>query len=178
MTQPVRLRKLVAFDDVSSFSCGTEEIDDWFRRRAFKGQQLGNANVFVFDHDGRVLGFYALASGGLERSAAPSRVSRNAPDPVPVLLLARLGVDLTAQGRGIGRRLLQDALLRSVGIAEQVGFRALLIHCQDFAARDYYLKQVPGFLPSPTDELHLLLPMAGLVDFHHSAVQSAPESSH
>jgi GNAT superfamily N-acetyltransferase len=170
VTQPQRLRKLAATDELSTFTCGTEEIDEWLRKRALKGQIAGNANVFVFEHSGRVLGFYALATGSVERSSAPSRVGRNAPDPIPILLLARLGVDRSAQGRGIGKRFLQDALVRSIDIADEVGFRALLVHCQDIAARDYYLSVVPGFLRSPVDELHLLLPLTGLFDIYKSII--------
>jgi GNAT superfamily N-acetyltransferase len=160
-----RLPKLVETDDLSDFRCGAAEIDDWLKRHAWKGQILGNANVFVRTHEGRVFGFYAIATGGVEHLAAPRPVRQNAPDPVPVLLLARLGVHLDAHGRGLGKELLQDCLLRALEIHQQVAFRALLIHCRDETARDFYKHVVPSFRESPTNELHLFLPLAALATF-------------
>lgn len=156
------LPKLTENDDVSSFNSGAEELDDWLKSRALKGQAVGNATVFVFTHSDRVLGYYALASGGVELASAPRAVKQNAPNPIPVLLLARLAVDESAQGRGIGRMLLRDALLRSLKVSADVGFRAVLLHSRDEAARDFYLHHVPSFKPSPTEPLHLMLPLVKL----------------
>lgn len=160
-----RLHKLTEHHDLGGFSSGADEIDDWLRRRAWKGQVTGNANVFVFEHEGAVLGFYAIAASGVEHAGAPRSARRNAPYPIPVLLLARLAVQSRAQGRGIGRALLQDALLRAVEISQTVGFRALLIHCRDEEARDYCVHRAPSFQESPTDALHLFLPLRALVEF-------------
>ena len=159
------LNKLSERHDLGDFTCGAEEIDDWLRKRALKGQIVGNANVFVFERNDDVLGFYALATGGVEHVAAPRSARHNAPNPIPVLLLARLGVHQKAQGRGIGRALVQDVLLRSLEISKNVGFRALLIHCRDEAARDFCLHHVPSFQESPTDPLHLLLSLKALTEF-------------
>ena len=159
------LPKLTEAHDVTGFCCGAEEIDDWLHKRALKGQILGNAKVYVYEHKGRVLGFYAIATGGVEIASAPGSVRRNSPAPIPVLLLARLGVDQKAHGRGVGRLLLQDVLLRSLLVAEEVGFRALVIHCRDEAARDFYLKTVPSFARSPTDPLNLFLSLKALREF-------------
>jgi GNAT superfamily N-acetyltransferase len=159
------LNKLNEEHDLSGFECGAAEIDDWLRKRAWKGQIAGNANVFVYEHNGEVLGFYAVVTGGVEHTAAPKTVTRNAPNPIPILLLARLGVDRRGQGRGIGRALVQDVLLRSLGIANSVGFRALVIHCRDDNAKRFYLNLLPSFAESPTDELHLFLPLRGLIEF-------------
>ena len=159
------LNKLNDQHDLSGFECGAAEIDDWLRKRAWKGQIVGNANIFVYEHKTEVLGFYAIATGGVEHAAAPKALTRNAPKPIPILLLARLGVDRRGQGRGIGRALLQDVLLRSMEIANNVGFRALVIHCRDEEAKQFYLNLVPSFMESPTDELHLFLPLKALTEF-------------
>lgn len=156
------LPKLAPEFDCSEFRSGADELDEWLRARALKAQEVGNATTFVFVHDGTVHGYYALASGGIEREAAPRLVRHNAPQPIPVLLLARLAVDRRAQGRGIGRRLIQDALIRALHVSEQVGFRAVIVHSRDEAARGFYLHHVPAFVPSPTEELHLLLPLKQL----------------
>lgn len=162
------LPKLSEHHDLSSFSCGAAEIDDWIQKRAWKAQQVGNANVFVYEHQGSVLGFYALATGGIEHAGSPRFVRENAPNPAPILLLARLGVDERAKGRGIGWALLQDALLRSVEISNQVGFRALVIHCRDGIARDFYMHQTPSFVVSSTDPLYLFMSLKSLKAFAES----------
>ncbi|MGH3973328.1 MAG: hypothetical protein ACRDS9_08380 [Pseudonocardiaceae bacterium] len=90
--------------------------------------------------------------------AAPWPVAKGAPRQVPCLLLVRLAVDRSMQGLGLGRGLLADVLRRTVGLADAVGIRALLVHARDDAARQYYLAQVE-FLESPSDHLHLLLPV-------------------
>jgi GNAT superfamily N-acetyltransferase len=163
-----QLPKLREDHDLGDFICGATEIDDWLQKRARKAQQAGNANVFVYEHKGAVLGFYALATGGIEHAGSPRFVRENAPDPAPILLLARLGVDEKAMGRGIGWTLLQDALLRSVEISEHVGFRALVIHCRDDSARDFYMHQTPSFVASATDPLHLFISLKSLRAFADS----------
>jgi GNAT superfamily N-acetyltransferase len=162
------LPKLREDHDLSGFSCGAAEIDDWARTRAWKAQQVGNANVYVYEHDGAVLGFYAIATGGIEHAGSPRFVRANAPEPAPILLLARLGVDDKAKGRGIGWALLQDVLLRSVEISDQVGFRALVIHCRDEIARDFYMHQASSFTPSTTDPLQLFISLKSLREFAQS----------
>lgn len=113
--------------------------------------------VFVSTVEGRIAGYYALSTGALERAAAPSRVSRGtARHPIPVVLLTRLGVDADFTGRGLGRALVRDALIRVTGAAEEIGVRALLVHAKDEAARGFY-EHLAEFEQSPTDPLHLVL---------------------
>jgi GNAT superfamily N-acetyltransferase len=159
---PAPLPKLSEHHLLDGFRCGAEDLDDWLVRRALKGQDVGNANVFVLEHGQRVLGYYALASAAIEHHDAPSKVKRNAPTPIPALLIARLAVDTQVQGRGIGRRLIQDALIRALKVSEEVAFRAILVHCRDEGARDFYTTQVPAFVASPTEALHLMLPLKQL----------------
>lgn len=156
---PEPLPRLGEHHHVDEFRSGAKELDEWLTQRALSGQETGNAAVFVFEHEDRVLGCYALASAAVEHRDAPGPVKRNAPAPIPVLLLARLAVDSRAQGRGIGRRLIQDALTRALKVSEDVGFRAILVHCRDEHARAFYLAHVPAFVPSPTEALHLMLPL-------------------
>ena len=168
------LPRLSADHDIADFCCGADEIDEWLKTRALTGQEVGNATVFVVQHAGKVHGFYALASGGVERALAPRSVRQNSPNPVPVLLLARLGVSKAAQGRGVARLLLRDALWRTVNVVTQVGFRALLVHCRDDAARQFYEAVLPGcFRESPSDPLHLFLPTSVVVEI---AAQEPPRS--
>ena len=163
--------------DFSSFTCGAPEIDGWLQQHALKGQLVSNANVFVCETQGRVLGFFALASGGIERITAPRVLKQNTPGPIPILLLARLGVDESAQKRGIGRLLVQDVVLRVLQISADVGFRALIVHCRDEVARDFYMRNIPSLKLSPTEPLHLHLPLKSLQDFAAAARIPIPSAT-
>src|SRR4030067_956932 len=117
------------------------------KHRRFMGA-AGASRPFGVCAGGRVVGYYALATGAESLAAAPGRVRRNMPDPVPVMVLGRLAVDRTYQGRGIGRSLLRDAFLRTLQAAEIAGIRALLVHAVSEDARRLY--HLHGFPPSPT----------------------------
>lgn len=162
MSRFSKIRKLDPQNNVDDFSCGQPDLDDWLKRFALINQRAGMTTVFVALSDNNVVGYYALATGGVERADAPDRVTRGVPaHPVPVVLLARLAVDSTAQKIGLGRALLRDALIRVAAAADEIGIRALLIHAKDDNARDFYMSQAE-FEPSPTDPLHLFLLMKDL----------------
>lgn len=109
-----------------------------------------------------ILGYYALATGGVAFENAPERASKRVPrHDIPVLVLARLAVDERHQGQGIGRLLIRDAMQRVLNVADEVGVRCLLVHAKDENAKAYYM-QIAEFEVSPTDPLHLLLLMKDL----------------
>ena len=150
-------------DERARFQSGNAEIDDWFHRFAWQNHRARNARVFVTTQEPETLGFYALAMGAVSRSDLPEALKPGRrPDPCPVLILARLAVDQRAQGRGIGAALLKDALLRAHKLSNEVGFAALLVHCANDHARDFYLNQCSQFVPCPGAENHLVLPLRGL----------------
>jgi GNAT superfamily N-acetyltransferase len=125
--------------DVSSFDCERDRITSWLRERAKKAVESDTARTYVVCRGSkRVIGFYALAAGAVERDAAPGALRRNVPDPIPVIILAMLGVDKTEKGQGIGQDLLTDAMRRALQAAKIIGARALLIHALDTAAAKYY----------------------------------------
>ena len=156
-------RPLERQDDRSRFQSGNPEIDDWFHRFAWQNHATGSARVFVATQGPETLGFYALATGAVERIKLPESLKpRRRPDPCPVLLLARLAVDQRAQGRGIGAALLKDALLRAYKLSNNVGFAALLVHCANDRAREFYLSQSSQFVPCPGAENHLVLPLRAM----------------
>ncbi|WP_046315019.1 GNAT family N-acetyltransferase [Mycobacterium sp. UM_Kg1] len=148
-------RPISEHDAVADFDSGEPTLDEYLRRRALANHIEGASRCFVTCRDGHVVGFYALASAAVERSAAPGRVRRNTPDPVPVILLSRLAIDRAEQGQGLGAQLLRDAITRSVAAAEIIGVRALLVHALHEQARTFYAHF--DFEPSPTDPLHLFL---------------------
>lgn len=103
-----------------------------------------------------------LATGAVAPEDAPERVTQGTGGyDVPVILLTRLGVDLTEQGRGLGTALLVSVLRGVVAAGAIVGVRALLIHCESVEAKEWYRRRA-AFDESPTDPLHLMLLMKDL----------------
>ncbi|WP_136191815.1 GNAT family N-acetyltransferase [Actinomyces procaprae] len=154
-------RRLTRDDSRSGFHSGAEELDDWLHRFAWQSQKAHNAITYVTVQDGEVLGYYALATACIVKTAAPAGVAKQAPREIPCVLLARLAVDQRAQRQGIGAALLKDALARTLEVSEIVGARALLIHCRDEAAKSFYLAD-GDFIVSPVDDMQLLLPMKAI----------------
>ena len=145
---------------IDAFSCGESELDDWLRRRALANQISGASRTFVVTGpDGLVHGYYAMAAGAVSHQLATSNVRRNMPDPVPVIVLARLAVDERAQGRKLGPALLQDAIKRAVAVSGNAGVRAVLVHALNERAKGFY--QQYGFQSSPAHPMTLMLRLAG-----------------
>ena len=151
------IARLEAVHDVEAFASGKEPLDAFLKRHALANAKAGSARTYVVCREAhRVVGYYSLAVGAVEHGTAPGRVGKGlARHPIPVMLLARLAVDRSEQGRGLGRALLKDALLRTVGAAEIAGIRALLVHAKDEEARRWYEQW--DFGPSPTYPYHLFL---------------------
>jgi GNAT superfamily N-acetyltransferase len=141
------------FDD---FSCGELVLDDWLKRRAMANQLSGASRTFVVaDRQGCVYGYYAIAAGAVSHQMATRSVRQNMPDPIPVLVLARLAVDVRAQGNAIGVALLKDAVNRAVAVSQNAGVRALLVHALHERAKCFY--EHYGFKASSIHEMTLML---------------------
>jgi len=130
--------------DIAAFDSGIPALDDWLKRRALANEESGGSRTYVVCAGGRVVGYYALATGGAVQEVATGRVRRNMPDPVPVMVLARLAVDRAYQDRGLGASLLRDAILRILQAAELGGIRAILVHAISAEAKRFYERH--GFL--------------------------------
>ena len=141
--------------DVSAFDSGTPVLDDWLRRRALRNQDSGASRTYVICEGRRVVGYYALAAGAVAHAEATGRARRNMPEPIPVMVLGRLAIDALCQGRGLGRALLQDAVLRTLQAADIAGIRALLVHAISEDAKRFYERC--GFRPSPIDPMTLMM---------------------
>lgn len=138
------------------FSCGEPILDEWLKRRAMANQVRGASRTFVVaDKEGCVYGYYAMAAGAVSQQAATGGVRRNMPDPVPVMILARLAVDHRAQGIRLGGALLLDAVNRAVNVSQNTGVRALLVHALHDRAKLFY--EHYGFQSSPADPMVLML---------------------
>lgn len=151
--------------DRASFTCGEPELDRWLIAQSLGAQASDSVRVFVSTADRQVVGFYALAAAQLKPDEASERALKGQPRgrPVPAVLLARLAVDLAHQGRGLGRSLLQDAMLRASNAAEELGIRVMLVHAKNDQISQWYKRF--GFEESPTDPLHLILLMKNLRAF-------------
>lgn len=142
------------------FCCGESVLDTWLKTRARKNEASGASRTYVITRANDVVGYYSLAAGSVGHAIMPGRIRRNMPDPVPIMLLARLAVDTSLQGRGIGRALLRDAILRTEQAAHIAGIRAILVHALHERARCFYASC--GFTPSPINELTLMLPLSAV----------------
>jgi GNAT superfamily N-acetyltransferase len=146
--------------DFTEFSSGVGVLDDWLRRRARANQVSGASRTFVVVDSGRVVGYYALASGVITLAASVGRFRRNMPDPVPVAVLGRLAVDRSEQGRGLGRAMFRDCTLRVAHAADAIGIRGIVVHAISEQAKAFY--QALGFDPSPADPMTLMVTLADI----------------
>lgn len=145
---------------VDSFTSGAESLDRWLRQRALRNQATGASRTFVACRDRRVMAYYALASSAVTVGVARGRFRRNMPDPIPVVVLGRLAVDQSLQGKGIGRGLVRDAGLRVIQAADAIGIRGMIVHAMSHEAKAFYERL--GFEPSPLDPLMLMATLADL----------------
>jgi GNAT superfamily N-acetyltransferase len=144
--------------DLSAFESGVAPLDDWLKRRARANHVGGASRVYVAaDGDGRVFGYYALASGALAPADESGRIRRNMPDPIPMAILGRLAVDRSWQGKGMGAAMLRDAVLRADKAAAIIGLRGILVHAISQDAKRFYENH--GFMASPTQHMTLMLPL-------------------
>ena len=140
---------------IEDFDCGHATLNEWLLKRALKNQHNGASRTFVISKQHIVIGYYALASGSIERLLAPGNISRNMPEPIPVVILARLAIDKQYQGHHLGAGLLKDAMLRALSVSQDIGIKALLIHAISESAKRFYLKY--GFQESPNNPMLLFL---------------------
>lgn len=149
----------------AAFSCGRPSLDRFIRElvRQYERRRLGRTYVAVRAGETRVMGYYTLASGSVAFETLPKKVAKRLPrHPIPVVLLARLAVDQVAQGAGLGRRLLVDALERCLGLSRELGIHAVEVDAIDDQASAFYQKY--GFVALGDDQRHLYLPMATVQD--------------
>ncbi len=148
-------RALRQDDLLDGFDCGRPELNDWLVTRALKSDRDRVARTFVVCEPGErgVIGYYCLSAYAVVRSSAPGALSRNAPDPVPAVLLGRLAVDRRWQGMRLGSSLLHDAVANAGAAAQRIGLRAMVVDAIDDTAADFYVRH--GFKPFPDLPLRL-----------------------
>ncbi len=150
---------------LEGFACGKQPLDDWLTARAIRSEAK-SARTFVVraqagSDAGRVIAYYALATGSVAREEVPKKIRQGLPNPAPVLVLARLAVDKQHSGKRIGPALLKDAMLRVLEIAKSAGVRALIVHAIDDEAVNFYAKY--GFQIFPAGTKTMFLPIETLI---------------
>ncbi len=162
MTELRRVRRIEASDDLDRFDCGVPALDEWLKRFALSAQGAGASVTYVIERDTRIVGFYTLAPHTIEPEEAPGRLGAGLPRqrPIPVILLARLSLDRSVQGTGLGGDLLKDALARCAVAAEDIGGRAVLVHAKDGGAAAFYQRY--GFVALEQNPNHLYVLMKDL----------------
>ena len=150
--------RLTPEHDISLFDSGVPQLDSWLKRRALTNEEGGASRTYVVCASGRVIGYYALASGAAAHHEVTGKVRRNMPEPIPVMVLGRLAIDRAYQGRHLGASLLRDAILRTLQAASIAGIRAILVHAISADAKMFYERC--GFAVSPVDPMTLMITIA------------------
>lgn len=151
-------RPLTHRHQLANFDSSEPSLDDWLKRRAAKNQANGSSRTYVVCEGDAVIGYYCLAAGAISHADAPSTMTGNRPDPVPVLVLGRLAIHKDHHQKGIGTALLNDAIRRAIQAAEIAGVTALLVHAISEQARRFYRSR--GFIESPVKPMTLCLMLA------------------
>jgi GNAT superfamily N-acetyltransferase len=144
--------------DTTTFDCGKPSLNDWLRQQATKSDGK-TARTFVVCENSRVIGYYCIFAGSIERSAVPKEIKEHGlPRSIPVVVIGRLARDESYKGQGLGPDLLSDALKRILAASNTIGVRGVLVHALDDDSVPFYEKN--GFLPCPTiDERTFFLPL-------------------
>ena len=146
---------------LTDFDCGEPALNDWLKHRARKNQSRFSRSYVVCEGD-RVVAYYCVSVGAVERTGAPGKVRRNAPDAIPVSMIGRLAVDKAHAGRGLGADILADALRRIATAAQAIGIAAVLVQAKDDNAKRFYLA-CAEFIEFPAESRTLFLPIETVV---------------
>lgn len=151
---------LNAEHSLSAFDCGVPALNDWLKRLAIPNEASGASRTYVVTAGGRVVAYYALATGSVNQAESTGKIRRGMPDPIPVMILGRLAVDREFQRANLGTALLKDALLRTLQVSSIVGIRAVLLHAISEDAKRFYLRH--GFVESPVNPMTLMAKLTDL----------------
>lgn len=168
MTSEVRLRiePLNRAHDRAGFCCGVESLDKYLKHQASQDIRRRISRVFVArvpSDAPTVLGYYTLSALSIDLSALPEDMARRLPrHPLPAALIGRLAVARAAQGKGLGRMLLADAIRRTLSVSDEIGIHALVVDALDARAASFYARY--GFARLTGNGRRLFLLLKGLAN--------------
>lgn len=152
---------LTADHDLTAFDCGEPALNDWLKHRALKNESRFS-RTYVVCEESRVVAYFCISAGAVERSVAPGKLRRNAPASIPVSVIGRLAVSRDYGGRGLGTDMLADALRRIAVASQSIGIAAVFVHAKDDTAKRFYMA-CAEFMEYPVDSRSLFLPVETLV---------------
>lgn len=152
---------LTASHDVMDFDCGVPVLNDWLKQRALKNESRFSRTYVVCDRN-RVVAYFCISAGAVERAAVPAKVRRNAPDTIPISVIGRLAVNRDHAGRGLGADILSDALRRIAVASQSIGIGAVLVQAKDEQAKRFYMA-CAEFIEYPADSRTLFLPIETVI---------------
>jgi predicted N-acetyltransferase YhbS len=143
---------------LKDFDCGNNQLNEYLKKYAFQNQKKNISKTYVTHNNGKVVGYYTLTYGSVEKANLPEAIKRNLPNyPIPVMVLARLAVDKAEKGKGLGKGLLRDAVLKTLLASKIAGIKAIMVKAKDEKAKAFYKKY--DFTDSQMDESILFLPV-------------------
>lgn len=152
---------LATSHDLTDFDCGAPALNDWLKQRALKNESRFSRTYVVCD-DNRVVAYFCISAGAVEREAVPGKLRRNAPDTIPILVIGRLAVSKAYAGHGLGADILLDALRRISVASQSIGIGAVLVQAKDENAKRFYLA-CAEFIEYPADSRTLFLPIETVI---------------
>jgi GNAT superfamily N-acetyltransferase len=152
---------LTAEHDLLAFDCGEAALNDWLRQRALRNESRFS-RTYVVCEGNRVVAYFCISAGSVERAATPGKIRRNAPDTIPVSVIGRLAVSRDHAGKGLGADILADALRRIAVASQSIGIGAVLVHAKDEAAKRFYMR-CAEFIEYPADSRTLFLPIETVI---------------
>lgn len=148
--------------DREAFDCGVDRLNEYLKKFALQNQKKNAARTYVVTNSSsKILGCYTLVFGSVAPDDVPEKIASGLGRyPIPVILLARLAVDQSEKGKGLGGLLMRDALLRAVQASDIAGLRTVMVQAKDESAKNFYQKL--GFISAPHNEFYLLLKMSDI----------------
>lgn len=143
---------------IEEFRCGKPELDHWLSRNAVAATGQGTRTYVLVDEGAKVVGYFAIAPHLVERDDAPRPVARGAPRQIPAILLAKLALDQSIHGRGLGAELLVIALETILAAAKKAGGRIVVVDALDDDAMRFY--EHHDFQPVPGNDHRLVLKLS------------------
>lgn len=158
----MEIKPLDKLQDRNSFDCEVQPLNDYLKKYALQNQKKDSARTYVATNEkNQIIGYYTLLFGSVSIEETTPEISEGLGKyPIPIILLARLAIDQNEKGKGFGKGLMQNALLRAVRASEIAGLRAFLVHAKDESAKIFYEKF--GFESSPNNEFHLFLKISDI----------------